>query len=194
MGESFNPSNEYLLVALFFFCLVATNIFGLTLYSKIARKSVHDAQVSRNTNAFSDVVVATGIVITILHTNGHDCIWPKFNSILPKIAILAATDMSEELRNRMAASTSTLVSFPSLSRMLYFTISKPILHLHNTSSHLCIIQQEQLVKVDTTKLLTKTNQGYPKGVAQTLSHGMFTVKSWLSIWLLVCLWLGFFLT
>ena len=62
MGKIFSPTHEYLLVALFFLAMLASNIFGLTLYSKIARKSVpagDDPKESRQqqTAAFSDVVI-----------------------------------------------------------------------------------------------------------------------------------------
>ena len=42
----------------------------------------------------------------------------SFLKEINNIYFSASTDMSEEIRIRMAASTSTLVSFPSLSRML----------------------------------------------------------------------------
>ena len=63
MGKFFSPSYEYLLVSLFFLAMLASNIFGLTLYSKIARKSVRgddDPKESRRQQqmaAFSDVVI-----------------------------------------------------------------------------------------------------------------------------------------
>ena len=46
----------YLLVTLFFMGMIAANIFGLSLYSKIARKSDYEAQEAGN-NGFTDVVV-----------------------------------------------------------------------------------------------------------------------------------------
>ena len=65
MGKIFSPSYEYLLVSLFFLAMLASNIFGLTLYSKIARKSVRgdddpkESQRRRQQQmaAFSDVVI-----------------------------------------------------------------------------------------------------------------------------------------
>ena len=71
MGEIFSPSHDYLLVALFFLGIVAANIFGLSLYSKIARKSVHDAQDSRNT-AFSDVVITSASTEAAAHFTEDD--------------------------------------------------------------------------------------------------------------------------